>query len=807
MIQQLTANSVSAQCKESEVASLLKEAVPAAIGIIGQARAEKALKLGLEIKAEGFNVFVSGIQGTGKLTAVKIFLEEKVKQEPIPNDWCYINNFEDSYQPKKLSLPPGKALQLKEDMKKLVQEALQSLVKVFESSEYAKRRQDITDKYEQKQLTLSQAITEKAAEESLVIKQNPIEIFTIPLDHGKPMSEKVFDQLPESEKEEIRKRQERFSEEIKKTLQQTRLLEKEASQHLAKLENEVAGYAITALTDEIEETYAQLPEVIEYIRNVKKDILNHLSEFLLAQKSTGSGISQKENDYLTRYEVNVLVDNSKLTGAPVVIEHNPTYNNLVGRVEKESMMGTLTTDFTMIRKGSLHAANGGYLIIRAEELFKNYFSWEALKRAVRNKELTIEEAADQLGYLTTKTLKPEPIPLKVKIILIGNPVYYHLLFSLDPDFKSLFKVKAEFDREMERNPENIKNYIQFARRIAAQECKMQPDASALSTLVDHGSRMAEDQNKLSSQLMLIGDVLREAAHYSHQEGAATLSRQHVVKAIEERYFRSNLIQDKLNEMIEEKQILLDHTGSKVGQVNGLSVIDLGDIAFGRPNRITSTVNVGKGGIIAIEREAELSGPLHTKGVLILSGYLGEKFFQDKPLSLSARLVFEQSYGEIEGDSASSTELYALLSSLSGIPIKQGIAVTGSVNQKGEVQAIGGVNEKIEGYFEICQLLGLTGEQGVIIPRANLRNLMLKESVRQALEKNQFSIWAIDHVEEGIEILTGLKAGTIQTADTLLYKANQTLQGFAQKMLSYEDGEEVPLKVTKSNTWTTDVVLK
>jgi predicted ATP-dependent protease len=307
--------------------------------------------------------------------------------------------------------------------------------------------------------------------------------------------------------------------------------------------------------------------------------------------------------------------------------------------------------------------------------------------------------------------------------------------------------------------------------------------------------------------MLIGDVLREAAHYSHQEGAATLSRKHVVQAIEERYLRSNLIQDKLNEMIKEKQILLDHTGSKVGQVNGLSVIDLGDISFGRPNRITCTVNVGKGGIITIEREAELSGPLHTKGVLILSGYLGEKFFQDKPLSLSARLVFEQSYGEIEGDSASSTELYALLSSLSGVPIKQGIAVTGSVNQKGEVQAIGGVNEKIEGYFEICQILGLTGDQGVIIPRANLRNLMLKASVREAVEKNQFSIWAIDHVEEGIEILTGLKAGTIHTADTLLYKANQTLQGFSQKMLAYEDGEEMPIKSQKSSAWTTDIVLE
>lgn len=805
MIKQLQPTDLRKTCALETLEALTNHMIVSPRNIIGQQRAEKALELGLGIKAEGFNVYVSGPQGSGKLTAVKSFLETAAENEPTPFDWCYVNNFEDAYQPTKISLPPGRGLELKKDMKNLVHESLQALMKVFESEDYAKRRQAITDKFEEQQSNLTSTITDKAASESLLIKQTPWEVFTIPLRNGEPMNDKEFNRLPEKEQEAIRKKQESFAEEIKNVLQQTRKLEKEAQKEYTKLDNELAGYAITALIREIEEEYRQLPEVLAYLKNVKNDILNNLSEFLLSQKPAQGLPIAKGSDFLKRYEVNVLIDNTRQKGAPIVIERNPTYNNLIGRVEKESMMGTLVTDFTMIRKGSLHSANGGYLIIRAEELFKNYFSWEALKRAIRNKEIMIEEATDQLGYMTTKTLKPESIPLHVKVILVGNAWYYHLLYALDNDFKILFKVRADFDPEMDRTPENTGNYMHFARVISEKEQLLKPDTAALAKVIEYGARLAEDKEKLSTRFDEIADILREANQYAAQSNAPQISGTHIQKAIEEKLYRSNLIQQKYNDMIRQQQILVDITGTKTGQVNGLSVISMGDITFGKPSRITCSINLGKSGIIAVEREAELSGPIHTKGVLILSGYLGAQFFQDKPVSLSARLVFEQSYGEVEGDSASSTELYALLSSLAKLPIKQGIAVTGSINQRGEVQAIGGVNEKIEGYFELCKIVGLNGEQGVIIPAANTRNLMLKEDITEAVRNNQFHIWSVDTVEDGIEILTGVKAGSLTEKDTVFYRVNQMLLEYAFKMREFEGDAEETTKPNSQDKWVSSVV--
>jgi predicted ATP-dependent protease len=789
MIKILSADQLRNTCSEDTLTPLMPDHKKPEHVIIGQKRAEKALQLGLGIKAEGFNVYVAGVQGTGKLSAVKSFLEEPAKMEPVPCDWCYVNNFNDAYQPKKLSLPAGTAAELKKDMKNLVQEALQSLIKAFESEEYANQRQIIADKFEQQQNALTAAIHEKATKESLLIKQTPWEIFTIPLANGEPMTDKEFNNLPEKERESIRNKQDSFADELKNVLQQTRKLEKDAGKEFTKLEKEVAVYAISTLIEEIEEKYKQLPDVTDYLQCVKDDILDNLAEFLLSHKNNLTGTSQKSDGFLKRYEVNVLIDNTKQQGVPVIIEHNPTYNNLIGRVEKESIMGTLVTDFTMIRKGSLHSANGGYLIIRAEELFKNFFSWEALKRAIRNKEIMIEEATDQLGYLTTKTLKPEPIPLNVKVILVGNPLYYYLLYAYDNDFKALFKVKADFDTEMDRTNENIANYILFANSLSEKENLVMADKGALAKLVEYGSRLAEDQYKLSTRVDEIADRIREAGYYAAQDKSMNISVQHIQKTIEEKVYRSNLVQEKINEMIQQKQILIDITGKKAGQVNGLSVINLGDITFGYPSRITSTINLGKSGIIAIEREAELSGPIHTKGVMILTGYLAEKFFQDKPVSLSARLVFEQSYAEVEGDSASSTELYAILSNLANLPVKQGIAVTGSVNQKGEVQAIGGVNEKIEGYFELCKLIGLTGEQGVMIPSSNVRNLMLKENVLEAVRENKFTIWAVDTIDDGIEILTGVRAGNIAEEGTVTYLVNNLLNENAEKLKEFVEEEE------------------
>ena len=807
MIQTLTADQLRRTSSREEITALVNRSDADHPPLVGQERAAKALKMGLGIRAEGFNVFVSGEQGTGKLHAVKLFLEKTASAQPVPPDWCYVNNFEDSYSPKRLSLPAGRGAEFRKDMKKLVQEALQALFKTFESEDFINRRRAISDKYENRQLQIRSALQEKAGRAGFQIKQTHWEIFTIPLVDGEPMSDKDFEALPEKRKKEIEEKQQSFADEIKDVLLENRKIEREANEELAGLDNEVAGSAISMLVAERENTYQDLPEVLAHLKDVEKDILENLGEFLIAHKpqQPGEPIPAK-NDYLKRYEVNLVVDNSRQAGAPIVIEHNPTYNNLVGRVEKESVMGTLVTDFTMIRKGSLHVANGGYLIVRAEQLFRNYFSWDALKRALRDRQVMIEEATDQLGYLTTKTLKPEPIPLDVKVVLVGSPVYYHILYRIDPDFRVLFKVKADFDSEMERNPENLLGYLRFAKGLAKRASLPMPDENALAKLTDLGSRLAEEQDKLSTKFDSVGDILIEAGHYAKEEGSDRILDSHVKRATEQRIHRSNLVKEKLDEMVEKGQVLIELSGSREGQVNGLSIVSLGDIHIGRPVRITCTVNPGRTGVIDIEREAELSGPIHTKGVLILNGFLAERFFQDKPACLSARIVFEQSYSEVEGDSASSTELYALLSNLANLPVKQGIAVTGSVNQKGQVQAIGGVNDKVEGFFELCRKTGLNGEQGVIIPSANKKNLMLREDVQEAVREGRFHIWTVDTIDDGIEILTGLRAGNIVEEGTVNFLVNKTLQDYHQRMLEEDhEEEEKPSHTPDSGRWVTDVV--
>ena len=774
--------------------------------LIDQQRAKEALRLGLKIKADGFNVYACGEEGTGKLTAAKLFLEKLVKTEPTPSDWCYVNNFKDPYQPNTFELPAGYGKILKKDMKELVSESMQALIKVFESEEYSKRRKEINDKNDKKQSEMTLCINEKAAKESLLIKQTPWEIYTVPIINGETISDEDFDKLPVAEKQLLQDKQLRFSDEINNALKEQRLLEKETLKEYNTLENEVAGYAITALINDVKQKYKGIASVLEYLDHVHDDILGNLPDFMLSHKEKLNGAINKGNEYLKRYEVNVLIDNSTQKGSPIIIENNPTYNNLIGSVEKESIMGSLVTDFTMIRKGSLHKANGGYLIIRASELFKNYFSWEALKRSIRNKEIMIEEATEQLGYLSTRTLKPQAIPLNVKVILVGNTLYYHLLYHYDNDFKSLFKIKADFNTVMDRSEKNIAGYISFIDSLCNKEKLIGLDKKAIKKLIEFGSRSAEDQQKLSTQFGKIADIIREADHYAKEENSSIVNDAHINKAIEQKTYRSNLLQEKINEMIKNKQILIDLNGKKVGQVNALSIIDMGDIMIGKPSRITCSVGLGKTGVIAIEREAELSGPIHTKGVMILTGYLSERFFQDKPVSLSARLVFEQSYAEVEGDSASSTELYALLSSLANVPIKQGIAVTGSVNQKGEIQAIGGINEKIEGYYETCKIIGFTGEQGVMIPSSNIQNLMLKEDVVEAVAQNKFFLWAVDTIDDGIEVLTDMKAGNISEQGTINYRANKILEKFSIKIKDYANEEEEETKVNQRH-WISDITMR
>ena len=759
--------------------------------IVGQERAVRALQFGLAVKEQGFNIYVAGVPGTGRTTAVKRFLESVARDKPVPNDLCYVNNFRDSYRPKALSLPPGQARKLQVQMRGFVEGAQREIRRAFESEEYAARREETLRAFQRKRDELFLQLSEKARQAGFVIQASPVGLLTVPLKDGQPLADEEFQALTAEEKEKITRRRDEVQAEVTAAIRQAQSLEKGASEGVKALDRDVALYALGPLIDDIKEGYQGLPDVVAYLDTVRDDILENLAQFRggTEGESAPSPMPGAEKLPLRKYEVNVLVDNSDLKGAPVVIELNPTYNNLFGRIDKEPQFGMLFTDFTMIREGALYRANGGYLVLHATELLSSPFAWDSLKRSLRNRQVAVEEAGERLGYMATKTLRPEDTPIDVKVVLIGDSRVYNLLYALDEDFAELFKVKADFDIQMDRTGANMESYAAFMCTVCREEGLKHLDRSAIAQVVEHGSRLAEDQEKLSTRFGELADVIREASFYAAQDAAPYVTADHVRKAIEERYYRSNLIQERIREMIERGVILIDVKGARVGQVNGLSVIGLGDIAFGQPSRITVSIGLGRAGVVDIEREAKLGGPLHTKGVMILSGYLVDRYAQDKPLSLSAQVVFEQSYSGVDGDSASSTELYAILSSLSGLPIQQGIAVTGSVNQKGIVQAIGGVNEKIEGFFEVCRAKGFTGEQGVMIPASNVKNLMLKEKVVQAVRDGTFHIWSVETIDEGIEILTGVRAGS-RKADgsfedgTVSALVDQRLRNLAESMCKF-----------------------
>ena len=770
-------------CKTTETLELLK-------GIIGQDRALKALNFGLYISNNGFNIYVAGAPGTGKETAVKNFLDELAKTKTVPNDWCYVNNFENTYEPKVLKLPPGKGKAFQKDMKHLIGEARRILPEAFQSDEYARKKDETVRVLDEERKKILNELNESTQKEGFSIQKTPIGLFIVPVVDGKPMSDQEFISLGAKEREDIDKKRGELKSELRSAMRQVNELEEKRKEEVDKLSRQVAHYSIGHFVYIIQEKYKDNPAVVAYLEEVERDILDNIPQFLEAK-----GPSSPTSDPLVReipfrkYEVNVIIDNSTILGGPVVIEHNPTYHNLFGRVEKEAQFGVLSTDFTMIRPGSLHKANGGYLVIPVEELLRNIFSWDSLKRALMNEEIVIEDLAERLGFISTKGLRPEPIPLNVKVVLLGSPYIYHLAYVLDKDFRELYKVKADFDTTMSRTEENVKSYSSFICTVCEKEGLKHFDRSAISKILEFSSRLAEDQEKLSTKFGVVADIIREANFYANQDKSKYVKASHVMKAIEERIYRSNLIQEKIEEMIKRGIILIDTEGEAVGQVNGLSVIDLGDFSFGRPSRVTASIGMGGEGIIDIERESKLGGKIHTKGVMILSGYLAEKYSQDKPLSLSARLVFEQSYGEIEGDSASSTELYAILSALSNLPVRSGIAVTGSVNQKGEIQAIGGVNQKIEGFFEVCKAKGLNGSQGVIIPKSNSQNLMLKEEVVKAVKEGKFHIYPARTIDEGIEVLTGVKAGKMKAdgtfrKNTLNYRIDKRLKEMAEKLSKY-----------------------
>jgi lon-related putative ATP-dependent protease len=792
MVNELSAEKLRRECPTNLMRCETTQGLKPLKEIIGQERAVRALKFGLGIKERGFNVYVAGFPGTGRTTAVKNFLEELARAKPAPYDWCYINNFHNQYEPKTLKFPAGTGRHLRDDMATFVSEAQRALPKAFESEDYGTRKAATIRTVEEERQKLIRQITKQAQEQGFILQASPVGWLMIPVIKGKPVSDQEFMALEPKTREAIEKKREQLTDQFTSAMRQLKELEGKADEALKKLNRDVALFAIGHMVADLKEEYKDFPDVITYIDNVQSDILNNLSHFLKGTEESPQTPFPtrwiKETPF-KKYEVNLIVDNSDVKGAPVVTEFNPTYQNLFGRVEKEAQFGTLVTDFTMIRGGSLHKANGGYLILPVEELLRNPFSYDGLKRALKNEHIVIEELEARLGFITTKSLKPEPIPLSVKVILIGDPYLYQQLYRLDMEFNQLFKVKADFDTTMDWTEENTLQYAGFVCMVCEKEGLKHLDGSGLAKLLEHSSRLAEDQQKLSTRFAEVADTIREASFYASQENSEFVTGTHVKKAIEEKVYRSKLIQEKIQEMIKRGILLIDTEAANVGQVNGLSVIDLGDFEFGMPSRVTASTGLGREGVIDIERESKMGGPIHTKGVLILSGYLNEKFAQDKPLSLSARLVFEQNYEGVEGDSASSTELYAILSALSELPIKQNLAVTGSVNQKGEVQAIGGANEKIEGFFEVCKAKGLTGKQGVMIPESNVQNLMLKEEIVDAVKEGKFHIFSVKTIDEGMEVLTGVKAGERKKdgafdEETVNYRVDKRLRQMAEKLREF-----------------------
>lgn len=740
--------------------------LPADEQVIGQDRAVRALKFGLGIDQPGYNIFVSGPPGTGRSTYSRTAVEQAARGRAVPAGWCYVRNFAAAGEPIAITFPAGRGSAFRHDMEELVAEVREGLRRAFASEVYEKQRAEIVRKYEQAIGEIWQALEEQARGKGLMLQRTPTGVATVPVDlQGKPVPEETFRQLPEEDRNRLTAGMREFEELVTEAVRKARTLEREGRDVLRGLERQVAHYMIDAPAARLREQYAEFPKAVAFLAAAEQDMLEHVSEIAGDHEEETPGAPRlpdlplPRRDPTARYQVNLLVDHAETKGAPVILESNPTFYNLIGKAEYRAEFGALVTDLTMIKPGALHRANGGYLILQARDVLTSPFAYEGLKRALRGREIRIEPLGDALGMLPAATLRPEPIPLDVKVVLIGTPDLYHLLYQLDEEFEKLFKIRADFDTVVDRTPETQREYARGIATMCRKACICNFDASAVAAVLEYSARLAASQDKLSTRFNEVGEIVFEAAAWARQQGRPLATREDVRRAIEEKALRSNLVEEKIREMIAKGQLLIDTDGAVVGQINGLSVLQLGDYAFGQPSRITARAFVGSRGVVNIEREIQMSGRIHSKGVFVLSSFLASRFAQEHPLSLSASLTFEQLYSDVDGDSASSTELYALLSELAGLPIEQGIATTGSVNQRGEIQPIGGVNEKIEGHYFVCKIRGLTGRQGVIIPHQNVRDLMLRDEVVAAVRDGRFHVWAVRSVDEGIEILTGTEAGT------------------------------------------------
>ncbi|MCB0033411.1 MAG: AAA family ATPase, partial [Anaerolineales bacterium] len=739
-----------------------------------QERAVAALQFGISIQQKGYNLFAAGPNGTGKYTAVRRYLEQKAAELDPPSDWCYIHNFDHSHQPSALELPAGWGSKLAADMETLLEELFTVIPTSFESEEYQVQKQTIVSEVQEKQENALEELSEQAQQEQIALVRTPSGFAFAPVKDGKTISPQQFQELPEEEQEKIQETILELQKNLQKILRQVPQWNQESRDRLKELNREVISFALSPLLEKLLEKYADFENVQTFLKRVQQDITHNIDKFIgggaqaegamamMAAAAAGMAGAEAnpspEMPFFNRYKVNVLVDHSKSQGAPVVYEDLPTHQNLVGRLEHISQMGALITNFMLIKPGALHRANGGYLILDVRKVLTQPYAWESLKRALRAACLHIESLGQTLSMISTVSLEPEPIPLKVKVVLLGERMLYYMLYQSDPEFGELFKVVADFEEVMLRGGEHDEDYAELLTALIQKNELRHFSRDAVARMIEYSSRLAADAERLSVHMQPIVDLLREASYWADQAQNGLVQPADVEQALEAQKYRHGRMQQQMQEMILRETVLIDTSGEQVGQINGLAVLQMGNHMFGRPNRITAQVRLGKGEVIDIERQVEMGGPLHSKGVLILTGFLGGRYAAERPLSLSASLVFEQSYSGVDGDSASSAELYALISALADVPIKQALAVTGSVNQHGEVQAIGGVNEKIEGFFDICQNRGLTGEQGVLIPAANVKNLMLRQDVVAAAEAGEFHIYSVTTIDQGIEILTGVPAG-------------------------------------------------
>jgi len=726
--------------------------------IIGQARAVEAVTFGIGMRQQGYNLFLLGPAGIGKHSLARQFLDRQAKAGPIPSDWCYVNNFENPGKPKALRLPAGRAARLYSDMEGLIEELGIAIPAAFDSDDYRSRKQVVEQQFKDRHEQELSVIQEHAREKSIALIRTPAGIVLGPLRNGNVLGSEEFHALPEEEQTRIKADMESVQRELQEMLQQVPKWDKEHREKLRALNREVTQFAVGHLIDTLRKEYADLGNVLEYLTAAEADIIENAQDFIASSEPPpGMPFLPAESPSFTRYEVNVLIDNGALTGAPVVYEDHPTHPNLIGRVEHVSQFGALVTDFTLIKPGALHRANGGYLILDALKVLTQPFAWEELKRVLRSGELRIESLGQILNLVSTVSLEPEPIPLDVKVVLLGERLLYYLLNAYDPEFNELFKVGADFEEDMAATPENLPLYARLIGTLAKSDNLRPFDRGAVARVIEHCARLAGDAEKLSTHVLSVGDLLREADYWARTHQRETVTAADVESAVAAQIRRASRVHERINEEIRRGTVLIDTAGAVTGQVNGLSVIQLGQYAFGRPTRITARVRLGSGRVVDIEREVKLGGPIHSKGILILTGFLGAHYVPDRPLSLSASLVFEQSYGGVEGDSASLAELVALLSALAEIPVRQSFAVTGSVNQLGQVQAIGGVNEKIEGYFDLCAGR-LDGSHGVIIPAANVGHLMLRRDVIEACKAGKFQIYSVSRVDEAVALLTGVEPG-------------------------------------------------